>query len=135
MKFLPTHHHKHVHLFIDRIIKPLAGNAPLHCRKMSINKIGILFTSPAEGTMVNYKVIRISTRRQAALCSFPLASFSPTRKRICRIIKFSEPPKFISFLMMQTPSPGAVCPASVKFLALQRISDFNSILPETAKQQ
>ena len=79
------------------------------------------------------KLFAFSTRRQAALCSFPLASFSPTRKRICRIIKFSEPPKFISFFMIQTPSPGAVCPASVKFLALQRISDFNSILPETAK--
>ena len=31
------------------------------------------------------------------------------------------------------PPPGAVCPAIVKFLALQRISDFSSILPEIAK--
>ena len=40
-----------------------------HCtvEKMSINKIGILFTSPAEGTVVNYKVIRIFTRRQAGI--------------------------------------------------------------------
>lgn len=135
MKFLPTHHHKHVHLFIDRIIKPLAGNAPLHCRKMSINKIGILFTSPAEGTVVNYKVIRIFHPQTSSIMFLSTRIFSPTRKRICRIIKFSEPPKFISFFMIQTPSPGAVCPASVKFLALQRISDFNSILPETAKQQ
>lgn len=59
--------------------------------------------------------------------------YSPTRKRTWRIIKFSEPPKFTSFFITQIPPPGAVCPAIVKFFALQRISDFNSILPETVK--